>query len=411
MRYEFPGTITSYEDDINRCLSQGFRWLRFPDRLEQCFREYDTEKRRQRYVIMGVCAIILYNLYCIGDKIMLPDIYQSAWKVRLLFVTPLLALSTVMVKIKVLQRFQDFFADGFVIITSAGVIYILLLSNHPNVEHYHSGILVIIMFGNIAARIRFSHAFASSLIVFLLYVYFVRSVEYMSVETVNNSGLIMITTIIISLVANYQMEKEARKEYLFTVMHNINAEKLKKTNRQLEFLSISDSLTGLSNRRFFDETLEVEWRASQRGNYELSLIFLDIDSFKPYNDNYGHQAGDMCLREIGTIILETIKRPRDLAARYGGEEFVVLLPKTSRHDAVRIAEKIRESVEWLAIEHNYSKVSEYVTVSIGVATMSPSQEFKPSELLKLADAGMYEAKENGRNRVCFYEGEKQVVNA
>lgn len=410
MRYDFPRDITSYEADIKRCLALGFRFLRFPDKLERIFQEYDTEKRRQRYVFLGVCAVVLYNLYCIGDKVMLPDIYLDAWRVRMFIVSPVMIFATVLINFKPFQHFQEYLADVFVISASVGVIYILLLSNHPNVEHYHTGVLVIIMFGNIAARLRFTHAFVSSLVVFILYMHFARSVDQMSVETINNSGLIMLTTIIISLVANYQMEKESRNEYLLTAMHSITAEKLKETNKQLEYLSISDSLTGLSNRRFFDETIETEWKAAIRSDYDVSLIFLDIDCFKAYNDNYGHHAGDLCLREIGSVIQESVKRPRDLSARFGGEEFVVLLPRTYQQDAVKIADKIRKTVEWLEIEHKFSDVEKFVTVSIGVATLKPSPENSADDLLKLADSGMYQAKENGRNRVCVYQEQRAAVS-
>lgn len=400
-----PSKISELESDIRACLSYGFKLLTFPFELEKRFQEYDTDKRRHRYVFMGICAIVLYDLYSLGDKIMVPDIYPIAWKLRFFFITPVMAIAIMLINFKIFERYQDYLADLLMVLTTSGVIYILLLSSHKNVVQYQTGLLVIIMYGNIAARIRFNHALGASIFVFILYLYFTHFIEHMTPELINNSGLIMLTTIILSLLANYQMEKETRKEYLLTLLQIINTEKLKEQNQQLEQLSISDSLTGLSNRRFFDETLEIEWKAAKRSGYEVSLIFIDIDCFKPYNDNYGHHAGDLCLREIGSVIQESIKRPRDLAARYGGEEFVILLPKTDQADAVRLAEKIRREIEWLEIVHQYSNVSKNVTVSIGVANVIPSQGLQVEELLKSADSGMYKAKMQGRNRVSVYSDE------
>jgi diguanylate cyclase (GGDEF)-like protein len=393
-----------HEQAIRDCLASGLPFLKFPLAIEREFNDYDWEKRRHRYIFLSICAILLYNLYCIGDRIMLPDIYKTAWLIRLGAVTPLMAAGLVLLTVRRLKLFQEALASFQLLTPTLGLILILALSRHPNVEHYHTGILVIVMFGNIAVRQRFMYALMTSLAVFVIYVFFARHFATMSVDTVQNTGLILLTTILLSLIANYQMEKEARKEYLLTVLQGIDARKLAEANKQLELLSISDSLTGLANRRFFDETLHVEWRAAIRGRYRLSLIFFDIDSFKPYNDNYGHPTGDACLIAIGQVIRDSINRPRDLGARYGGEEFVILLPRTEISDALRMAETIRCRVEALDLEHRYSNAATRVTVSLGVASVCPGQGDQAAMLLKQADAAMYSAKNQGRNRVCLYEG-------
>jgi diguanylate cyclase (GGDEF)-like protein len=173
---------------------------------------------------------------------------------------------------------------------------------------------------------------------------------------------------------------------------------LEKTNRQLMELSNTDSLTGIANRRFFDSVLEHEYYRLRRSNSELSVIMLDIDHFKEYNDYYCHVMGDECLRQIGKVLTGCVTRSVDLAARYGGEEFACILPDTDIQAAVSIAEKIRHRIHNLKIEHEKSSVSEFVTASIGVTTVRYSAEISPEDVVAMADKLLYKAKVSGRNR-------------
>ncbi len=170
-------------------------------------------------------------------------------------------------------------------------------------------------------------------------------------------------------------------------------------NKELKRLSSLDGLTGIANRRYFDEHIEAEWRRAMRDSKPLSIMIIDIDFFKPYNDHYGHQGGDSCLKQVACAINDYARRGGDFAARYGGEEFVVTLAGTDRDKAASMAEKLREAVESLRIPHEKSKASSVVTVSIGVSTVNPNTEMLPSTLIELADKGLYRAKEKGRNQV------------
>jgi diguanylate cyclase (GGDEF)-like protein len=163
--------------------------------------------------------------------------------------------------------------------------------------------------------------------------------------------------------------------------------------------ALVDGLTGVSNRRKFDEDLSADWRYCLREHAPLSLILLDIDYFKRYNDRYGHQAGDTCLRSVAKALSEVLRRPYDSIARYGGEEFACLLPKTELKGAIGIAQKMQTGIRELAIEHLDSEVASVVTISLGVATLSPSAELEPRSLLEAADKHLYEAKRAGRARV------------
>jgi diguanylate cyclase (GGDEF)-like protein len=166
----------------------------------------------------------------------------------------------------------------------------------------------------------------------------------------------------------------------------------------LEHLSHMDALTGLPNRRAFDETYAREWRQAIRSGSPLSLIFIDVDHFKGYNDEYGHAKGDDVLRAIARAIETVIRRPRDFAARYGGEEFTVILPETRPADAESVAQTIRKAVSGLGIEHKRSSFNT-VTISLGAATAYPVQGDQAASLLKAADAALYEAKAAGRDCV------------
>ncbi|NRT71822.1 diguanylate cyclase domain-containing protein [Clostridium beijerinckii] len=174
---------------------------------------------------------------------------------------------------------------------------------------------------------------------------------------------------------------------------------LKEANFKLENLSTLDGLTGISNRRSFDNYIETSLRRCVRSQKPISLIMADIDFFKGYNDNYGHLKGDDCLTKVAKTITSSIKRPLDFAVRYGGEEFAVILPETDIEGAKAIAEVIRKNVEGLKIVHEHSKASQYVTLSLGIATLYTNMEISSNRLIESADKALYRAKSNGRNIV------------
>ncbi len=175
---------------------------------------------------------------------------------------------------------------------------------------------------------------------------------------------------------------------------------LKRHRDILENLSSRDGLTGIANRRRFDEFFEQEWWRAKRKKTQLSLILMDIDHFKQYNDNYGHLAGDDCLKQIALTLDNQLKRPTDLVARYGGEEFVCILPDTDNKGALQIAKQFMKSISDLKIPHSYSNTANHVTISLGIATVTPSNSsLSKEELIKVADRNLYEAKANGRNQM------------
>jgi diguanylate cyclase (GGDEF)-like protein len=183
-------------------------------------------------------------------------------------------------------------------------------------------------------------------------------------------------------------------------VHNQVSLKLK--TDLLEQTALQDGLTEIPNRRYFDRKLTQEWNRQSRHQRPLALLMIDIDHFKPYNDHYGHGAGDDCLRRVAKTLAQVPTRSADLLARYGGEEFVALLPETNRAGASRIAEQMQAAIHALALPHAYSPAADRITISIGASISRPQQPATNAEALKqAADRALYQAKEQGRNRLAW----------
>ncbi len=202
----------------------------------------------------------------------------------------------------------------------------------------------------------------------------------------------------VSLFVSWMLERQERISFLKSLLLNYESSERERLNRELARLARQDALTGLANRRSFDERLAQEWERSQRGRHELALIFIDVDHFKLYNDTYGHSAGDDCLAAVAGAIHSCMFRPADLASRYGGEEFVVLLPETGVEGAREVAERIQEAVDKLNMPHKASPTATHVTISIGLTSCVP-QAGLAQALVDAADSALYQAKHAGRHRI------------
>jgi two-component system chemotaxis family response regulator WspR len=178
-------------------------------------------------------------------------------------------------------------------------------------------------------------------------------------------------------------------------------------NLELQRLNNVDGLTGLSNRRYFDEVIDAEWKRCTRAQTSVALLMIDVDNFKQYNDTYGHMAGDEVLKKVSNAVRKSCERATDVAARFGGEEFAVVLPSTDLAGAVHLAEKVRQSIAALALVHSGSTTGAHLSVSIGVASAVPQRGDSYADVIKTADQALYEAKRSGRNRVVM----KSLVDA
>jgi diguanylate cyclase (GGDEF)-like protein/PAS domain S-box-containing protein len=202
------------------------------------------------------------------------------------------------------------------------------------------------------------------------------------------------------------LRKDGEVEALIGFMFDISERKKTEEQvlllqRELEELSFKDGLTGVANRRMFDSIMQVEWANARRNHQPLSLILLDIDYFKQYNDKYGHIQGDDCLKRVAHALSAVGTRARDFFARFGGEEFVLVLPETNAEAAEKIAERCRSAIFKLQIEHADSTAGQLLTISLGVGTIVPSHDAEPIVFIEAVDRLLYKAKQNGRNRAEF----------
>jgi diguanylate cyclase (GGDEF)-like protein len=245
----------------------------------------------------------------------------------------------------------------------------------------------------------------------LLLIYSQKSTEIPFGNIVNSTTFVIISWAIAYM--RYNRQVAAFNNNKLIEEKNIELEKINKklqeANEKLEILSQTDGLTGILNRTMFDRTISLEWDRCKRQFTPLSLIMGDIDCFKSFNDNYGHQAGDNCIRQVAAVLSSCARRASDSVARYGGEEFAVILPDINKNDAEKLAELMRKRVEELSIPHSASCESEFVTISMGVYTVTPSNELTLEELIGNADKSLYEAKQWRNKVVVFDQTEKKAA--
>ncbi|MCZ7650041.1 MAG: GGDEF domain-containing protein [Thermoanaerobaculia bacterium] len=204
---------------------------------------------------------------------------------------------------------------------------------------------------------------------------------------------------IVALLVRLRVRRLEQREKELSSKVDARTRQLREANNLLVELSYVDAVTSVANRRRFDEVLDLEWRRAARQRTPIALAMIDIDCFKAYNDTYGHQRGDDCLRAVAAGLADGLVRAGDAVGRYGGEEFGVILPGTGLAGAALVAEQLRLRIEQLAIEHRSSAVRPFVTISCGVASLVPVEGEDPRDLLHRADLALYRAKQRGRNRV------------
>jgi diguanylate cyclase (GGDEF)-like protein len=381
--------------------------LSFRDRIqEQEFLSDYEHHFRLTFRIALTIGILFYAFFGALDVYLYPLLHTDLWLVRYGLVMPVLVLAAIyLFRAGRHTRTQEVLTLA-TLVAGLGVVAMTVIIPAWARNTYFAGLIIVMMFVYTFLRMRFVWACISSWLVVVAYE--VASLEFGSVEVRHlvADNFFLISANFVGMAACYSMEYDARRRFiLMRELHserkrisNVNVE-LESLNTMLDRLAHHDDLTGIPNRRSFFAHLTEEWNRHRRFKASMSLVLIDVDYFKRYNDTYGHQAGDECLKQLASLMLEFTNRAGDQAARIGGEEFVLFLAGTDLAEACELGKKLRRKVEKMNIPHTGSLVADYVTISAGVATTVPGENLDAEDLLKQADNALYEAKEAGRNQV------------
>jgi diguanylate cyclase (GGDEF)-like protein len=407
-----PGSLSSGGDDrlaqqIDATLSGGFRWLRFPRALERQFIEQYVHEWRRHEVFSAIVALILYDSFLVVDAQTIPDVLDLSIRVRLGIVSPLILFGAWIHWKGLPVRFRQAYMAFTSVACTASVIYFQAKTRSPQAAYYMFGVLPIIVYANVVQRIPFWTALAASGLTLIATVTGASHITSVPPEALTTFVQVAAVTLILTLIASYRLEHDLRDRFLLRLRDELLRSRervlmaqLGHANRQLRQLSETDALTGIANRRSFEHQLAQCCQRARQTRAPLSLLLLDVDHFKQYNDFYGHPAGDQCLREVVTAMQSALRATGDVIARYGGEEFAAILPESSEAEALEIAERVRKAVLAAALPHEKSASAHCVTISVGAATLQGGDHrLSPESLIKIADAMLYQAKIAGRNRV------------
>ena len=392
---------------IDQALSSRRLGLGFPSDLERLFRRHIAPQRSKAARVSGAFGLGNYVAFLLVDWLVVPDVFTLALVLRLGVITPLgIAIILVLRRHgrRLGTRFGPALADWTAALSglAAGLtlLALQLSSRSSEAYFYHVGLMVVLLYTTLVQPTRFWSAAAIAMGIGAMNV-----VAWCFGPKIPDAvqwplALLLMFANLVSLLANYLAEKNHRHRYLLGLKEEVILTALQEAQEELQRLSRSDALTQVANRRHFDEYLGQAWsRASLDGSL-MSMLMIDVDHFKSYNDHYGHQAGDACLRAIARTFMDCTRRPDDLVARLGGEEFGVLLQHSSPQAARLTAERICEAVASLRLPHAQSATAAWVTVSVGVMTLQAQAALAtPEALIAGADQALYLAKEQGRNRL------------
>lgn len=387
------------EPMLRQALARPWWKLRFDGDLEQRFDEavasLQTKDARNNYFL----AVLFVNVFAIADYRFLPDVYLTAWLMRFAVITPLF-LITIWAEFYSHQAVRRGWATlVLMLFTTAALIYPVIISESRDTVHYHIGLIVVVLFSNLLTDLRFALALLGSVLFSIMYLLELSLGLNLPGHLINNYGMVSMCIVFLSLVATFRRERHLRTVFLMLALLDIAEQRQAEANAALRKLAAQDPLTGLANRRRFDDEYPRLWKEAIRQSRPLSILFADLDRFKAFNDTYGHAKGDEILERFAEVLRETAsRRPLDLAVRNGGEEFLIVLPDTPLEVAVGIAEGLVRKLAELAIPHERSSYG-VVTASIGVAGGQPKAGGSAQDYIEQADLAMYKAKENGRNRV------------
>ena len=380
-------------------LQNGFRLLRFPDPLEQQF--------RRRYRMLAISHLIsntpylAFLFFLLGLLTFSPSAEQDIGLFPVGYAIAIISLFSLLILVRQ-PRFDRLFHGYAGISTMISLAALMTVANTVTDPALRTGAHAAVIFAVILfyamAKMRFYTtvfwALMAGLTHWLACLWLDLSPTFQEVQAY------FITANLIGMGITYIIEQRERSIFLQALLLDIDKAEQQRLYNNLEKLAREDPLTGLANRRYFDERLRMEWSRCQREQKPLSLVLLDIDFFKQYNDLYGHQAGDLCLTMVARALQKEASRPAELVGRYGGEEFIILYPNVDIGQIKKTLLRIQQRIMDQAIPHEASRAATVVTASLGAATVYPVPALHPEKLVSAADQMLYKSKESGRN--CWF---------
>jgi diguanylate cyclase (GGDEF)-like protein len=389
-KLDAEGHGSPYADQLKR----GFQKLRFAGLLEKDFRDFYTAQNLPRARLSGLIGLILVLAVTCIDLVLGTPTGAELNVLRLGVLCPLLVVVGIVTSLPAMQRYYTEIVAVGVTLIGLVTTYISHVAALAGASYVLAGLVLVVLYACSFLGLLFNVAISVSTV--LIAGHFLMGIAMGSpLDELYYTSAILGGAAVIGGISAYNLEHAVRTNFLETRLLNELAER--------------DGMTALYNRRMFDEHMQRIWRQSRREGVALAIIFVDIDFFKIFNDIYGHQAGDDCLKKVANCIARGAKRPFDLSARYGGEEFVLVLYGPPDDYVRALPEQIRRDVLDLAIPHSGSQAAKFVSVSVGVAVARGSSSRSLPGAIQTADEALYQAKREGRNRVVFKDSDESGV--
>jgi diguanylate cyclase (GGDEF)-like protein len=392
---------------LDRAIDSGIPTLVFPGRLERDFVRHSAAHRLSIITGFGLVSALLVMGHLIADWALMPDVLELALWARLVgYCLPVLA------GLWLIQRWRAPVAHEW-LVGAAGVwasaIMVFLIWRSQGKLALTTVVELNLVVAFVCAFARFWPAAMMCLSIMCLHLLVVCHIPDFTGVLGVNTTVLLAATMVFCLYANHKLEHDERMGYLQDRREQILDAQLQEAHDLMARQATTDPLTEVANRRFFESYLQDYWSRAMELHQPVSMLMLDIDHFKRYNDHHGHQAGDRCLTAVTQAVQGCLRRTGDLVGRLGGEEFAVLMPEVNEMAALAVAQRVLAAVEARALPHATSQTARVVTVSIGVVTLWPSEGLAtgPQALFAQADDALYEAKRAGRNRVMVARQEMQ----
>lgn len=397
------------QEQIDLLTTRGLNFVWFPKQLETIYRFQYQNGAAYEFRYRAPIILILYIFLSFGIYQVLPSEQVLSWFSYYSWVGVIVLIAWILSFIKKLNQYFDYYVGvGSALAVAITFILINVIENGQDNVLFHAAMMyaIVIIYGAVGMRF-YTAIFAGwmgGLVGILVSNYLNGVIDWTFLNRTYTFSSFL------GMTLAYATDRQHRENYLQNCMIELNRIELMQQAQQLSLLSQQDALTGLANRRYLDETLDNEWRRALRHETPLTIMMVDIDYFKAYNDTLGHLKGDECLKEIAIAISSIAARSGDLVARYGGEEFLLLFPMTNSQQALIQVERLMNAINKIAIKHPCSDVSPNVTISVGVANTIPRLNDSISAFVARADHALYKAKTNGRNQYKIAVNEEQIVD-